>query len=181
MNTQQQTNPMFGRPVWSYVNVVRGPVSGPQPRLAQGTGRTGKPAATGTAAQLPAYVSDNAYKPSPFSYQPKDRGSFVDFIARTIGSGENGRELVGTYNPHDVTIGQRFNHQMRQAANWQRQEYPPSFRNTIAWQQVPKYRVNSSTVSARPLAANSYFLGYQVQPEVQQQIGQNALGYMGSV
>ncbi len=181
MVAQQQTNPMFGRPIWSYVDVVRGPVAGPQPRLAQGTGRTGKPSATGSGAQLPGYMSDNAYQPSPFTYQPTDRQSFEDVIARSIGIGNNGREMVGTYQPHDFTPGQRFNHQMRRAANWQLMAYPPTFRNTTAWQQVQKYRVNSVTVSARPLAANGYFLGYQVQPEIQGQIGQNALGYMGSI
>lgn len=181
MAGQQQTNPMFGRPTWTYVDVVRGPVMGPQPRLAKGTGRTGKPSASGTAAQLPGYVSDNAYQPSPFTYQPINRESFEDVIPRSIGSGENGREMVGTYNPHDFTPGQRFNHQMRSAKNWQIMAFGPSFRNTTAWQQVQRYRVNSVTVAARPLASSNYFLGYQVQSEVQSQIGQNALGYMGSI
>jgi len=227
MAAQQQNNPsMFGRPIWSYVNVMRGPVIGPQPRLAQGTGRTGKPSATGTAAQLPGYVSDNEYKISPLEYQPQGRipfwgmgphtvhteiprfqpvlaqdrmgtasdasqlgstyrpgsgDTFEKLIPRTIASGENGRELVGTYEPHDLMIGQRFNHQMRQATNWQLMAYPPTFRNTIQWQQVQKYRVKSATVSAQPLKANAYFLGYQVQPEIQSQIGQSSLGYMGSI
>lgn len=181
MVAQQQTNPMFGRPTWTYTNVVRGPVAGPQPRLAQGTGRTGAPSATGTAAQLPGYMSDNSYQPSPFTYHPVYRASFEELIARTIASGETGRELVGTYQPYDVTVGQRFNHQMRRAENWQIMAYPPTFRNTIGWQQVQKYRVSSTTIAARPLSANGYFLGYQVQPEVQGQIGQNTLGYMGSV
>jgi hypothetical protein len=182
MVAQQQTNPsMFGRPVWSYVNVIRGPVAGPQPRLAQGTGRTGAHAATGSGAQLPGYVSDNSYQPSPFTYHPTSRENFEQLIARTIATGVNGREIVGTYNPYDIMIGQRFNHQMRRAENWQIMAYPPTYRNTLQWQQVQKYRVNSVTLSARPLAANGYFLGYQVQPEIQGQIGQNTLGYMGSV
>lgn len=210
MTGQQQTNPMFGRPTWTYVDVIRGPVRGPQPRLAQGTGRTGQPAAPGTAAQLPGYVSDNAYQPSPFTYQPdgqipfwgmgphaatsppgdnklgstysvKGGDNFETNVPRTINTGENGRELVGTYQPHDFTPGQRFFHQMRRASNWQIMAFGPKFRNTIAWQQVQKYRVRSSTVSAQPLGAQNYFLGYQVQPEVQSQLGQNALGYMGSI
>jgi hypothetical protein len=178
---QQQTDPLFGRPIWSYVGVMRGPVSGPQPRLARGTGRTGKPAATGTGAQLPGFVSDNDYQPSPFTYQPINRSNFENLIPRSILIGENGRELVGTYQPHDFTPGQRWNHQMRSASNWQIMAFGPSFRNTIAWQQVQKYRVKSYTISAQPLAKNGYFLGYQVQPEIQSQIGQSSLGYMGSV
>jgi hypothetical protein len=178
---QQQTNPMFGRPIWSYVNVVRGPVAGPQPRLAQGTGRTGKPSASGTAAQLPGYVSDNDYSPSPFSYQPINRESFENPIPRGINIGQDGRGLVGTYEPYDFTPGQRWNHQMRSAPNWQIMIFGPGFRNTFAWQQVQRYRVNSLTVAARPLGTSNYFLGYQVQPEIQSQIGQNPLGYMGSV
>lgn len=178
---QQQTNPMFGRPIWTYVNVIRGPVIGPQPRLAQGTGRTGKPSAPGTAAQLPAYVSDNSYSISPYSYRPVLRESFENPIPRTINTGENGRELVGTYQPHDFTPGQRWTHHMRSAPNWQINTFPPTFRNTIAWQQVQRYRINSLTIAARPLASSNYFLGYQVQPEVQSTIGQNILGYMGSV
>jgi hypothetical protein len=178
---QQQTNPMFGRPTWTYVDVIRGPVAGPQPRLARGTGRTGNPAAAGTAAQLPGYVSDNAYQPSPFTYQPPNNESFEKVIPRTISVGDNGRELVGTYQPHDFAPGQRFFHQLRSAHTWQVQAFGPDFRNTIAWQQVQKYRVKSSTISAQPLSSSNYFLGYQVQPEVQAMIGQSSLGYMGSV
>ena len=179
-NVQQNTDPLFGRPGWAYVDVVRGPVRGPQPRLAQGTGRTGAPSSKGTGPQLPGYVSNNDYDPSPYSYRPPNRESFLNTIPRTINVGDNGRELVGTYEPHDRAIGQRFFHQMRSAANWQVLAYPPDFRNTIQWQQVQGYRVRSMTQSARPLAANSYFLGYQVQSTIQGQIGQNALGYMGS-
>jgi hypothetical protein len=178
---QQQTNPMFGRPTWTYVNVIRGPVAGPQPRLAQGTGRTGKPASPGTGAQLPGYVSDNTYQPSPFTYQPVRNDNFEKEIPRTIGIGQDGRDIVGTYQPHDFTPAQRFFHQLRSANPWQIQAFGPNFRNTIAWQQVQKYRVKSSTISAQPLASNNYFLGYQVQPEIQAQIGQSSLGYMGSV
>jgi len=178
---QQQTNPLFGRPTWSYVDVIRGPVSGPQPRLARGTGRTGKPASPGTAAQLPGYVSDNAYQPSPFTYLPSLNDQFTTSIPRAIGVGQNGRDIVGTYNPHDFTPGQRFFHHTRSSKYWQNQSFGPNFRNLTAWQQVQKYRVQSSTISAQPLSNANYFLGYQVQPEVQSQIGQSSLGYMGSV
>src|SRR5262249_2812779 len=147
------------------------------PRLAQGTGRTGKPASPGTGAQLPGYVSDNAYQPSPYAYQPAYNDNFEENIPRTINVGQDGRSIVGTYQPHDFTPGQRFLHQMRSAKYWQNQSFGPGFRNTIAWQQVQKYKVRSSTISAQPLSNASYFLGYQVQPEVQSQIGQSSLGY----
>jgi hypothetical protein len=223
--TTTSSDPLFGRSNWSYVTVVPGPVRGPQPRLARGTGRTGAKT-SGTGAQLPGYLSDNAYRMSPLEYQPskptpffqvgphtvhtevprfreiltKERSgtaanasqlestyqtnsgdAFLQVIPRTIDTGENGRELVGTYQPHDFIPGQRFFHQKRSAPNWQLWAYPPSFRNIIQWQQVQKYRVKSHTISAQPLSSSNYFLGYQVQPEIGAQIGQNTLGYMGSV
>lgn len=180
MPSQQQTDPMFGRPNWTYVNIMRGPARGPQPKLAKGTGRTGAHSATGTGPQLPGYMSDNDYMPSPLEYLPKYNEDFTNPVPRSISTGVNGRGLVGTYEPHDITIGQRFFHQMRSAANWQAIEFPPSFRNSIPWQQAQLYRVTSATVSAKPLLGNQYFLGYQVQSTIQGQIGQNALGYMGS-
>src|SRR5260221_9157151 len=61
-------NPMFGRPAWTYVQTMAGPVRGPQPRLAKGSGRTGDPSLPGNAASLPGYLSDNQYEPSTFAY-----------------------------------------------------------------------------------------------------------------
>jgi hypothetical protein len=69
---------------------------------------------------------------------------------------------------------------MRQAANWQVMEYPPDFRNLLAWQQARKYRIESYTLSPRPLDSANYFLGYQINPQVASQIGQTTMGYMGS-
>jgi hypothetical protein len=175
------TDPLFGRPTWSYVGIMAGPVRGPQPKLAQGSGRTGDPSLPGNAVQLPGYLSDNAYFPTLFPYDPVNQPAFQRRLPRTINTGDNGRSLVGTYEPHDVTIGQRFLPQIRQAPNWQVMEYPPNFRNLLAWQQVQRYRVNSFTLSARPLSPNDYFLGYQVNPDVAQNIGQSTLGYMGSM
>jgi hypothetical protein len=94
--------------------------------------------------------------------------------------GVNGRDLVGTYQPHDFTPGQRDFNQWRQAANWQVQEYPPDNRQLLAWQQIQRYRVQSFTQQARPLSQNDYFLGYQVNPAIQAQIGQSTLGNLGS-
>lgn len=176
MNVDMST---FGKKNWSYVSVVRGPVTGPQPRLAQGSGRTGAPTG-GTGGNLPSYVSDNDYQPSPFAYAPTGSDTFMLRVPRSIATGSNGRELVGSYNPHDSTPGQRWNHQMRSAHPWQQQEYPPSFRNLVEWQQVMKYRVGSVTRSARPLPKANYFLGYQLNPEMSAKFGQNALGYMGN-
>jgi hypothetical protein len=170
---------LFGRPDWTYVNVVRGPVIGPQPRLAQGTGRTGAPTG-GTGAQLPGYLADNDYAPNLYSYAPTSRDDFDLQPPRTINVGSDGRELVGTYQPHDATPGQRFFHHMRRAAEWQDRTFPPNFRNLVEWQQVQKYRVLSATLSARPLPQENYFLGYTVDPQVQAKIGQSNLGYMGS-
>lgn len=179
-NQALQANPLFGRPIWSYVNIQRGPVRGPQPRLAQGTGRTGDPALPGNAAMLPGYLSENDYRPVEFDYSPSFSANFLFRPPRSIKTGDNGRSIVGTYEPHDFTPGQRFLNHMRRAENWQDMSYPPSYRNLLAWQQAARYAIQSYTLSARPLASANYFLGYQIQPEVAQAIGQSTLGYMGS-
>jgi hypothetical protein len=129
---------------------------------------------------LPGYLTDNEYMPSQFTYDPVDQPNFLFQPPRTMHSGENGRGIVGTYEPHDFTIGQRFTHQMRQAANWQVMEYPPDNRNLLVWKQAERYRIASYTLSARPLDSSNYFLGYQVDPRISQAIGGNSIGYMGS-
>lgn len=176
----QSNNPMFGRPLWTYVQTMAGPVRGPQPRLAQGSGHTGDTSLPGNAPQLPGYLADTEYFPSTFAYDPVYQPGFTAHIPRTIGMGTDGREIVGTYQAHDFTPGQRFNHHNRQAANWQVMEYPPDFRNLLSWQQVQKYRVQSFTLSPRPLDSSNYFLGYQINPQIAAAIGQGTLGYMGS-
>jgi hypothetical protein len=174
------SNPMFGRPIWSYIKVDPSPVRGPQPRLAQGTGRTGNPALPGNAAALPGYLSDQEYFPTLDTYGPTYDPDFMRLLARSIHVGSNGRSLVGTYQPHDFTPADRWIKSTRRAANWQVMEYPPDNRNLLQWQQVQKYRVSSLTLQARPLASSNYFLGYQVQPTIQAQMGQTTLGSMGS-
>lgn len=174
------TNPLYRRPVWSYVSVREAPVKGPQPRLAKGTGRTGDPALPGNAAQLPGYLSDYDYEPSGYSYQPKNQQRYTIPIPRTIKVGADGREIVGTYKAHDFTPADRFFHQGRSSTNWQTMTYPPNIRNLAAWQVAQRYRVNSLTIAARPLDSSQYFLGYQVQPQVSQGLGSSGLGYMGS-
>lgn len=172
-------NPMFGRPIWSYVSVVTSPVRGPQPRLARGTGKTGNPSLPGNSALLPGYLTDNEYLPTLDDYSPTHRPEFQRMLPRTIRTGDNGRGLVGTYQPHDFTPGVRWLGVIRQAANWQQMSYPPNNRQLLAWQQVRRYKLQSLTLQARPLQADNYFLGYQVQPQTQAQIGQSTLGYMG--
>lgn len=181
VNQALQANPLFGRPIWTYVQVQRGPVRGPQPRLAQGTGLTGNPELPGNAASLPGFLSDNEYRPAVFDYEPDYDIEFMQQIPRTILTGQDGRDLMGTYKPHDFTPGQRWINTLRSPANWQEMAFPPGFRNLTAWQQVARYNLQSYTLSARPLASSNYFFGYQVTPEVGQQIGQNGLGYMGSM
>ena len=175
-----QSNPLFGRPIWTYVNVVRGPARGPQPRLAQGSGQTGNAAQAGYNSVLPGYVSRPDYQPNLFDYQQKVRESFLNRIPDTINVGTNGRALVGTYEPHDVTIAHRFDHQMRRSEAWQEMSFPAGFRNLLQWQQAQKYRVQSVTQAARVLDSSNYFLGYQVTPQIAAQIGGSTLGYMGS-
>jgi hypothetical protein len=171
----------YARPTWTYTNVQPGPVRGPQPRLAQGSGKTGNSSLPGNASQLPGYLSDNAYFPTLFAHDPINQPVFSSSIPRSIQTGNDGRDLVGTYKPHDFTPGQRFMNQWRQAGNWQVQEYPPDNRQLLAWQQVQRYRVQSYTQQARPLAQNDYFLGYQINPAISAQIGQSTLGNLGSL
>lgn len=171
---------MFGRPTWTYVSVMAGPVRGPQPRLARGSGLTGDNAAAGKAAALPAYMADNEYVPTLDGYSPQWRRDFLYKPPLSINVGSDGRELVGTYKPHDFTPAQRFLHHMRSAANWQRVEYPPDYRQLLAWKQVEKYRTAVYTQMARPLDSSNYFLGYQIDPQIASQIGSSNLGSLGS-
>jgi hypothetical protein len=128
---------------------------------------------------LPGYLSDNQYFPVLNTYDATNKPAFMQRIPKFIPDGENGRELVGTYQPHDFTPGERRFDHMRQAASWQVQEYPPNFRNLLQWQQVRKYRVLSLTSQARPLQSSDYFLGYQINPQISAQIGQSTLGSLG--
>jgi hypothetical protein len=177
-----QAVPLYSRnAIWSYVNVVRGPVMGPQPRLAAGTGKTASGTSLpGNAPMLPGYLTDNEYFPVLYEYDIDFQPSFELAIPKTINTGIDGFTLVGTYRAHDFTPGQRQLQHMRQGASWQEMAYPPNVRNLLAWQQVQRYRVNSLTMQARPLATSNYFLGYQVTPQVQASIGQTTLGVMGS-
>lgn len=170
------------RPVWTYTQINRAPARGPQPRLAQGSGHTAAdPGLPGNASSLPGYLTDNAYFPNVFDYMPTQRDSFLTRLPRTINVGVDGLSALNpTYRAHDVTIADRFNHQMRRAGAWQDMAYPPSVRNLLAYKQVEKYQVFSRTLAARPLDRNNYFVGYQADPDIVSQIGGGNLGSMGS-
>lgn len=176
---QQAFSPLFGRPGWSYTNVQQGPVRGPTPRLSIGTGQTGDPSAGGK--NLPGYLSEQEYVASPNGYDPTLKNNFMARLPRSINVGNDGRDLVGTYKPHDYTPADRWIGVIRSAPNWQVNEFPPNTRNLLQWQQVQRYRIQSLTLSARPLDSSQYFLGYQVQTQVAAAIGQTNLGYMGSM
>src|SRR5882672_4983995 len=64
------TNPMFGRPLWTYAQPVEAPRRGPVPRLANGTGSSGQQAQGGNNANLPGYVSEPNYHLTIQDYQP---------------------------------------------------------------------------------------------------------------
>lgn len=180
-NPQVFSNPMFGRPIWSYVGIAPGGTTGPQPRLAQGSGRTGDPALPGNAARLPGYLSDQEYQPVEFTYAPGYEPRFMLQLARTIHQGDDGLHALNpTYRAHENVQADRWSAARRTAEMWQTMEFPPGPRNLMAYQQVQRYRIQSLTLQARPLAQSNYFLGYQVQPQVQANIGQSTLGYMGN-
>ena len=174
-------SPLFGRPGWTYVSIQRSPQLGPTPHLAQGSGHTNpKTSLPGNSAQLPGYLTDNEYFPTQFGYLPEHQPSFCSPIPRSIRTGDDGVELMGTYRVHDFTPADRFFNQARQAATWQVQQFPPNYRNLLAWQQVQRYRVSTLTQAPRVLDPSNYFLGYQVSSAVIGDIGQNTLGSMGS-
>lgn len=165
-------NPMFGRPNWTYVNLERSPVHGPDPRLAIGSGRTGNSALPGNDPQLPGYMSDTQYFPTMNDYAPEHVESNKIAIPKSIASGaDNGRQLVGSYEPHDSTPAQRFFMQNRSAHPWQQQSFPPDNRDLLTWQQAKKYNLRNVIEQARPLDQSNYFLGYQADPNVVARIG----------
>lgn len=166
----------------TYVEVIRTPARGPQPRLAQGSGRTASdPTLPGNAPSLPGYLTDNQYFPNVFDYMPKLRENYLMPIPRGINVGVDGLAALNpTYRAHEVTRADRFFHHMRQSFAWQDMAYPPNVRNLLQFKQVEKYQVFSNTLAARPLARNNYFLGYQIDQDIASQIGGGNLGSMGS-
>lgn len=174
-------NPLFGRPIWSYININRGPVAGPQPRLAKGSGRTGKPGYPGAGTQLPGYMSDNEYTPTVFTYDPVENPIRQKRLHPSLpvpGKDDGLRALNPPTLAHQVAIGNRFNHQMRSSYNWQTMEFPVNFRNLLSYQLARKYAVNSLVQQARPLPQSNYFFGYQVNPQQIDRYNQSTLGVL---
>jgi hypothetical protein len=178
MATYQPNNAISNRQaIWSYIKVNNAPVAGPQPRLAQGSGRTGDVGLPGNAASLPGYLSDNMYQPEGLDYMTSVRESYLNRIPASIGVGDDGLHALNpTYRAHEVKVADRFNHQMRQANSWQNMAYPPSYRNLLQYAQVQKYQVYTNTLSPRILPKNNYFLGYQMTEDMATQIGGSSLG-----
>jgi hypothetical protein len=177
----QQSNPLYSRN--AYTTVYNSPVLGPMPQVTRnlGTGHSALGATPpGQTPLLPGYVTQNEYQPSLDEYQPALNETFEAELPRTINVGTNGRELVGTYEPHDWVQADRFNHQLRSAPNWQIMSFPPGYRQLLQWQQVMRYQVQSQTIAPRPIRQSDYFLGYVTDPSVAAKLGGNTLGYMGS-
>lgn len=87
------SNPLFGRPYWSYTGVQPGPVRGPLPRLSVGSGQTAMKSGTGTSP-APGYLTESDYFPTQFSYLPRYSPQFLKRIPGTMpGIGTNGRVL----------------------------------------------------------------------------------------
>jgi len=155
-------------------------VFGPVSKLGYGTGRTGKSSPKGLQALLPGYASVYEYFPSLFGYYPKFRRNYNLDVPKSINTGNDGIELVGTYRAHDFVIGQRFFSHMRRAPYWQIQEYPPDFRNLLEALKVERFRTESRVIMAKPINTQNYFLGYVTNPTTAHRLGTSATG-MGSL
>lgn len=170
-------SPLFGRPGWTYINVVDGPRQGPTPRLAQGTGRTGSPDLRNMGALPNGYLSANDYRPDPYDYSPPTQPAFTKHLPRSIGVGDDGfHALGGTYKAHDYTIGTYTQNHYRSSANWQQMAFPPTNRQLASYQQVAKYNLYNQVASARPLSQNNYFLGYAIDPTQAGAYGGSGMG-----
>lgn len=167
---------LLGYPGWRYVSVQTSPRLGPTPRLAQGSGQTGGPDNRSDGTQYGGYLSDSAYFPAPLDYSPETSGNFRAVIPPSVGLGVNGRELMGTYQPHDFTPARYEQHQRRSAENWQVMSYPANWRNLLGAQQAAKYNLYNQVALARPLAQNDYFLGYQMTLSDAASLGVTGMG-----
>lgn len=157
-------NPLFGRPGVTYTAQFTPPQAGPLPKMSVGSGQTGGTANRSTAGFVPAghiaVVED--YQPVGLDNEPFQVDTFTrpNMPPKTIGVGTNGRELVGTYEPHDFTPAQRFIQQWRAAHMWMSPVYGPSWRNLLVWQQVAKYNLYNALAQSRPVSQSDYFAGY---------------------
>jgi hypothetical protein len=165
------TNPLFGRPSsTNYAPRVSTPQQGPLPKLSLGSGQTGQAADRSQAGFVPpghlAVVED--YEPVGLDNEPLGIDTFTrpNMPPKSINAGTNGRELVGTYDPHDFTPAQRFIQQWRSAKLWMSPVFGPSWRNLLVWQQVAKYNLYNATAQSRPVSAQDYFAGYVTSQNV---------------
>lgn len=172
-------SPLFGRPGFTYAMSKPAVRLGPIPKLSPGTGRTGSnqnrsrgfvPAAFAQAQHMPIQQFDYA-PPNDVVFDVGTQVGMSKVIPRSIDVGIDGVALVGTYRVHDFTPGDRFFKQGRSAANWQDMSFGPEYRYLLSYQQVARYNLYTNTALARPLSPNNYFLGYQTQPAVAQQLG----------
>lgn len=170
---------LLGRPVGSYVSVMSAPQYGPTPHLARGVGISGAIANSNAngGASLPAYVdSQHGYQPAPMDYSPPTNEGWMRRIPKTSNLGVNGRDMVSTYEPHDFTVAEYEPRQWRSSALWEVLSYPSTWRNLLGPQLVQKYQLQQYVTQARPLAQNDYFLGYQINPALSQQLGSGGAG-----
>lgn len=158
------TNPLFGRPGISYTPRVGNSQAGPLPKMSVGSGQTGQATNRSTAGFVApghlAVIED--YEPVGLDNEPFQVDTFTrpNVPPKTIGVGTNGRELVGTYDPHDSTPAQRFIQQWRAASMWMSPVFGPSWRNLLIWQQVAKYNLYNAVAQSQPLSQADYFAGY---------------------
>lgn len=181
-------SPLFGRPGFTYVTAAPSARLGPNLKGSPGTGATGPQDARSRGFAPAAYTPQQIVGGVPYDYAPVTASSYdlgepasQAAIPRNIGVATDGRELVGTYTPHDFTPADRFFKQGRSVANWQNMTFGPDYRYLLAHQQVAKYNLRSSIVPSRQLSPQNYFLGYQTSPATAALIGSqgqgNPLGY----
>lgn len=160
---------------------------GPIPKLSSGSGLTGTGNRDNRALGFaPAGYATQQYMPvTQFDYMPPLDESFDIGISektpyaglpKSIAVGTDGREMVGTYQPHDFTPAAHFFKQGRSGGNWQDMSFGPDYRQLLDQQQVARYNLYNQVALARPLSPNAYFLGYQTQASVSQMIGGTAQG-----
>lgn len=178
------TNPLFGRPgTTNYSPRVSSPQQGPLPKMSLGSGQTGQAADRSTAGFVApghlAVVED--YEPVGLDNEPQSVDTFTrpNVPPKTIGVGTNGRELVGTYDPHDFTPAQRFIQQWRSAKLWQSPIFGPSWRNLLVWQQVAKYNLYNQLAQSRPVSQSDYFAGYTTSDSVAATLQGSGMGASG--
>lgn len=172
-------SPLFGRPGFAYATWKPQGRIGPTLKGAPGTGQTGVSADRSRGFVPAAFASVQHMPMQQFDYSPPndsvyDVGTVPKPYAvqpRTIRFGTNGRDLVGTYEPHDFTPADRFFKQGRSAFSWQDYSFGPEYRWLQPQQQVARYNLYNQVGLSRPLSPNNYFLGYQMQPAIAQQIG----------